>query len=74
MLNRVEKDKRLSEIPRGQRRLKTKSIADHIHESDDRNMAIVSAYRSGNFTLAEIGECFGLHYSTVGGIVRNYDL
>ena len=73
MLGHVEKDRQLSEVPKAQRRLKTKSMADHIRNSDDRNMAIVAAYRSGNFTLAEIGKHFGLHYSTVGGIVRNYD-
>ena len=74
MLDHVKKDKRLSEIPKAQRRVKVKSIEDYARDSDSRNLAIVSAYRSGAFTLAEIGEYFGLHYSTVGGIVRSYRL
>jgi len=71
MLDHVKKDKRLSEIPKAQRRVKVKSIEDYARDCDSRNLAIVSAYRSGAFTLAEIGEYFGLHYSTVGGIVRS---
>ena len=74
MLDHVEKDKSLSEIPKVQRRAVTKSIEDYVCDTDDRNQAIVSAYRSGSFTLSEIGEHFNLHYSTVGGIVRKYDL
>ena len=74
MLDHVKKDKRLSEIPKAQRRVKVKSIEDYARDSDSRNLAIVSAYRNGAFTLAEIGEYFGLHYSTVGGIVRSYRL
>lgn len=73
MLEHVEKDKVLSEIPKAQRRLQVKSIADYVSNSESRNTAIVSAYRSGNYTLAELGEHFGLHYSTVGGIVKNHN-
>ena len=73
MLDHVEKDRHLQDVPKAQRRRKGKSIKNYIRDAENRNMAIVSAYRSGNFTLAEIGEHFGLHYSTVGGIVRNYD-
>ena len=73
MLDHVEKDKQLAEIPKAQRRMATKSLADFAAGSDSRNQAIVAAYGSGNFTLAEIGEHFNLHYSTVGGIVSGYE-
>ena len=56
MLAHVEKDKVLSEIPKAQRRSSVKPLADYVCESDDRNTAIVLAYRSGGYTLAEIGE------------------
>jgi len=62
MLDHVERDKRLSAIPKAQQRVKVKSLEDYVCDSDSRNLAIVSAYRSGAFTLAEIGEYFGLHY------------
>jgi transposase len=39
--------------------------------SVDRNAAIVAAYQTGGYALKEIGEHFGLHYSTVSGIVKS---
>lgn len=63
----VEKD--LSEVPASQRRVQ-KPIDYYVASSKNRNEAIVSAYRSGAYTLSEIGDYFGLHYSTVSGIVN----
>jgi REP element-mobilizing transposase RayT len=64
----------LSEIPASQRRLPPMMLDDYEASSPDRNSAIVNAYQSGGYTLKEIGRHFGLHYSTVSGIVRNHKL
>ena len=36
----------------------------------DRKRAMAQAYLSGNFTMKEIAEHFGVHYSTVSRAVR----
>jgi putative transposase len=67
----IDDDKVLTEIPLSQRRPAPKSLKDYAHACD-RNTAIVTAYQSGGYTLKEIGEHFGLHYSTVSGIARDH--
>ena len=32
----------------------------------------VNAYLSGGYSLKEVGDYFGLHYSSISGIVRNH--
>ena len=34
---------------------------------------MTQAYRSGAYTMAEIGEHFGVHYMTVSRAVRKYE-
>ncbi len=63
--------KNLSEIPKIQKRAVPKSLEEYQKKSSGRNEAIVVAYRSGGFTLAEIGEYHSLHYSTVSRIIHN---
>ena len=67
----VDGEKELSEIPSSQRRPTPKSMAEYESLSNDRNMAITRAYKSGGYTLKEIGDYFGLHYSSVSGIIKN---
>jgi len=62
----------LTEIPSSQRRPPPKTLDEYEASSPDRNSAIVNAYRSGGYTLKTIGQHFGLHYSTVSGIIRNH--
>lgn len=66
----IDGDKELSEIPSSQRRPTPKPLAEYKTASTDRNTAIISAYQSGGYTLKEIGDYFGLHYSSVSGIIR----
>ncbi len=66
----AEKD--LSEVPSSQRRPVPQSLPDYESSNRDRNSAIIDAYRSGGYTLKQIGEYFGLHYSTVSGIIKNH--
>jgi REP element-mobilizing transposase RayT len=65
-------NKVLSEIPASQRRAKALSLREYERLYPDRNLAIVNAYKSGAYTLREVGEHFDLHYSTVSGIVSHH--
>jgi len=67
---KIEADKDLSEIPRSQRRAKPKSIRHYERVAKSRNDAIMQAYASGGYSMKEIGEYFGLHYSWVSRIVN----
>ncbi|MDP5132877.1 MAG: transposase [Paraglaciecola sp.] len=66
LLNEPDK---LADIPKKQRRGKAQSLTEYEHAANTRNDAIVTAYRSGSYTLKEIGNHFGLHYSRVSKIV-----
>lgn len=60
----------LDEVPLRQRAGRSKSIASYERTARTRDEAIAHAYASGGYTLREIGEHFGLHYSRVSRIVR----
>ena len=68
----IDGSKGLSEVPSSQRKPKPKELAYYKTSYQDRNSAIASAYRSGGYTMKEIGEYFGVHYSTVSGIIKNH--
>ena len=72
MQSLIDGDKELSEVPSSQRRPVPKELGYYEASSPDRNSAISRAYRSGGYTLREIGDHFGLHYSTVSGVVNNH--
>ena len=65
----IDGDKELDEIPSSQRRPLPKEISVYEGETKSRNEAIVKAYLSGGYTLRELGNHFGLHYSTVSNII-----
>jgi REP element-mobilizing transposase RayT len=69
---RVAPDVDLSEVPSSQWRLKPQPLSHYEKITSGRDTAIVDAYKSGGYTLKEIGRHFRLHYSTVSGIVRKY--
>ena len=68
----LEKDSMLSEIPSSQRRPMPKSLDVYKEAHTNRNTFIIKAYESGGYTLKEIGDYIGLHYSTVSGIIKNH--
>jgi len=68
----IDTDQQLSEIPASQRRPVPKSLGYYKQHSRTRDLAIIEAYKSGGYTLKQIGDHFGLHYSTVSGIVRHH--
>ena len=72
MQSLVDGEKELSEVPSSQMRPIPKTLDYYEKQSNDRNSAIISGYRSGGYTLKELGDYFGLHYSTVSGIINNH--
>ncbi|MDA3913807.1 transposase [Oleiagrimonas sp.] len=63
-------DQPLTDVPKRQRAGRLHSIEEYAAQASDRNEAIAFAYASGGYTLREIGEHFGLHYSRVRRIVK----
>ncbi|MCH8106576.1 MAG: transposase [Proteobacteria bacterium] len=68
----INDGKDLSEVPSSQCRPPPVSLAVYTSAGKNRNTAIYNAYLSGGYTLKEIGDYYGLHYSTVSGIIRNH--
>lgn len=58
----------LHEIPYKQRRPPL-ALKEYQQQSKSRNEAIVKAYKSGSYTLKQIGDYFELHYSRVSRII-----
>lgn len=56
------------EVPRRGRMVR--SLRSIEHEAGERDPAIRAAYATGGYTLRQIGEHFGLHYSVVSRIAR----
>ena len=63
MRRQIPKDSGPTELPQARQRPPAKSLGDNVREGPDRNASIVAAYRSGGYTLRDIGDFFGLHYS-----------
>jgi len=70
MINNKES---LNEIPKLQRRKIAKSLAYYEKKYKDPKAAISKAYLTGGYTLNEIGEHFGSHYSTISRIIKCYE-
>ena len=73
VLNYVEPDKVSKDIPRLQKLLPPKPL--HYYESTfkTRRSAMVAAYRSGHYTMVEVGEYFGVSRTTVSRALKDHD-
>jgi putative transposase len=58
--------------PRAQRRALVRALADYA-QAYQRDEAIAIAYLSGQHTMAAIADYFGVHYTTVSRLVKNYE-
>ena len=72
MQSLIDGDKELSEIPSSQRRSVPQPLEHYFDGSSSRNEAIFEAYRSGGYSMKDIGDYCDLHYSTISGILRNH--
>lgn len=58
------------QIPVAQRRPLPASLQEIERGAANRNEAIVTAYATGAYSYQQIADHFGMHFTTVGGIVR----
>lgn len=73
MQKKIEHDKKCIYIPHSHYMPVKGSLKEFADKSPNRNECIKLAYVSGQFSLAEIGEYFGLHYSWISRIVKGND-
>jgi REP element-mobilizing transposase RayT len=59
-------------VPKVQQRKPAPSLEYLTNKHADRNDAIVAAYDTGQYSYHQIAHHFGLHYTSVGKIVRRY--
>lgn len=70
MQSHLEDTLKLKEIPRAQRRPPAKSLKYYQANHQTSKAAMVAAYATGDYTLNEIAEHFGVHYSTVSRAIK----
>jgi len=66
----IDKKQKIEEVPILQKRAVAHSIIDYERRNKNKNEAIIAAFNSGGYTLKELGEHFGYHYSTISRIVN----
>jgi len=59
------------QIPIVQRRPPPPPLAEIESHAQDRNAAIVAAYATGGYSYQQLADYFGVHFTTVGKIVRS---
>lgn len=68
--NSINTDKDLSEIPIAQKRSMSKPLTHYEKRARTRDEAIVLSYASGGYSMKQIGDYYGLHYSRVSRIIN----
>jgi len=66
----LESDRDLSEVPLGQKRRLARPLPEYEAQASSRDEAIAAAYPCGGYTMKEIGEYFGLHYSWISRLLK----
>jgi putative transposase len=61
----------LTEIPKSQKRAKVQSLEYYARHNSARNQAILASYASGGYSMKQIGDYFGLHYSWISRVVSS---
>lgn len=71
MQARLDKNQRRDvQIPIAHRRPPAPTLTQIEHSAPDRNAAIVHAHATGAYSYQQIAEHFGIHFTTVGKVVR----
>jgi putative transposase len=70
MLGLIDNPSQMLEVPIAQRREAARSLQYYAKKFQDRRLAMKEAYASGAYTLKEIADFFGCHYSTVSRVVK----
>jgi len=69
MQRKMDGNRRLSEIPKTQRRPVARPLNLYFEKYRDRDTAIFEAFTSGAYNMREIGDHVGVHYSRISRIV-----
>jgi putative transposase len=69
-LQRYTNDAMLCEVARVQRRPLAQPIEYYRHAHKDPHAAMAAAYASGDYSMRQIADAFGVHYATVSRAVR----
>lgn len=69
----IDQKDSLDDIPALQKRAPSKPMSYYENKYKDRNDAITQAYLSGGYTLKQIGDHFGRHYTTISRIVKSME-
>lgn len=67
---KIAPDVSLSEIPSSHKRQVAKPLSYYESSNPDRDIAIVNAYASGGYSMKQVGDYFGVHYSRVSRIIK----
>ncbi len=67
---KIDKKESLEEIPALQKRAVAKPLTFYQNKYKDEHAAITAAFLSGGYTMKEIGDYFGKHYTTISRIVK----
>ncbi len=71
MQSKIDPKQNLTNFPKHQYLVQPYSLQYFEQQSINRDECIIMAYNSGGFSMAEIGNHFGLHYSRVSRILKN---
>ena len=74
MQGKIDPEQSLKDIPKPQKNCPVKPLSYYKKSYKTRNRAMAEAYRSGHYTLSEIGDEFGVSYATVSRAVKEYEL
>jgi hypothetical protein len=71
MQSRIQTGNDDVQIPIAQRRPPPPPLDTIVERSPDRNAAILEAYATGGYSYQQIADHFGVHFTTVGKIIRS---
>ncbi|MDH4195433.1 MAG: hypothetical protein OEV70_14935, partial [Nitrospirota bacterium] len=72
-LDKLSPEQSLADIPKRQKRRPAKPLTYYQDQYSDRTRAMASAYLSGQYTLTQVGEQFGVSGATVSRAVKTYE-
>jgi len=69
MQRKLDGSRRLSEIPKTQRRPVARPLSWYFEKYPDRDTAIFEAFAGGGYNMRKIGDHVGMHYSRISRII-----
>ena len=71
---KMDPEQSLDDIPKPQKQPPVKPLAYYEKKYGVRNRSMAEAYRSGHYTLKEVGDYFGVSYATVSRALKAFDV